>query len=157
MAGRFDRRRPGWSQDTARRLADNVGTTSNPQSPVFVPEAHSKAGSGLGGGDHPEAAPEAVSGPVRAVPGRSWAGRVVMRFEPDHTGWRIVAPAELPAELAAAGWLEWSPGRNEWQSALFRVPASGVKRRMREHCERMLIGTRIRIRTAEQAGKGTER
>ena len=93
MAGRFDRRRPGWSQDTARPLADNVGTTSNPQSPVFVPEAHSKAGSGLGGGDHPEAAPEAVSGPVRAVPGHGgWAGRVDMRFEPDHSGWRIVGP-----------------------------------------------------------------
>ena len=158
MAGRFDRRRPGWSQDTARPLADNVGTTSNPQSPVFVPEAHSKAGSGLGGGDHPEAAPEAVSGPVRAVPGHGgWAGRVDMRFEPDHSGWRIVGPPELPAVLAEAGWLEWNEGRGEWLSSLFRVPASGRKQRMREHVERCLIGARKRIRAAERAEqKGTE-
>ena len=35
---RFDRRRPAWSQNPDRVMADNVGTVDNPQSPVFQPE-----------------------------------------------------------------------------------------------------------------------
>ena len=100
---------------------------------------------------------EAAGGPQRAGNRRlGWDSVVEMRFQGGpETGWRIVAPAEMPAYLAVAGWLEPAPGGG-WQSGLFRVPPSGLKRKMREHCERALIGVRKRIRAAERAGKGTE-
>ena len=43
MTGRFDRRRPAAAQHPERAVADNVGTTSNPTSPVYVPDADKAA------------------------------------------------------------------------------------------------------------------
>ena len=86
-----------------------------------------------------------------------WDRQVTLQFTIGE-GWRIVAPAEMPAGLAALGQLNWTARTGRWESRLFTIPPSGLKQRMREHAERCLYRLRNKIReAAKQAGSEQQR
>ena len=83
--------------------------------------------------------------------GLGWDSTVDMKFQagPGRGGWRVVAPATMPPELAEVAGLVYDRGWDRYQSELFAVPPSGLKRKMREHCERQMYRAQRRVREAE--------